>query len=1254
MAFPRKSIDIAIGPHAGVARTLFAVSSNATASILVNVTEMDSLGVGSKPVPGGLSGFILLNADGTVPTTLVDPNGATGTSSINNVELYDPSVQAPSVQAPSVQAPSVQAPSVQAPSVQAPGLAANGVPAPSVQAPSVQAAVVVATGTAAPSVQAPSVQATPPTDATYAVTSGGGVNTNTSLNVQLTGGTSTPLQLLVSQIYMTPQTDGKCNLVPQQQNITLANVPTATFTPVNQLGNTNVTAVPVTSPSFSIEPGGTAYITLRANVDIATMNQIVTQVAPVVTPQAINSNDTTSTTPPIIAPLFITTASLPNVISGQNYNQTLSAIGGTLGSGACSAYSWGWSGASGSGTPPGLTLSQSGVISGVPTAPGTYNVLVHVGTCRQESATRVLSIQVVAPLAITTASQLPAATQGISNAPVNFSATGGIGPYNWTPLTVDGMSLNSSGVLSGTPSATGTFPFTATVSDSGPPVQTVSQSMTLNVVPFTPNPTNGGLLFDNWNTAGVLSGPPTATTFYLPSTTKITQIANYHYFNGGALPGTISLQNQNGQLFGPFATVGVPGQGGVANAAWVGTPNIIVPAGVYTVIDSNSATWSYNATFSTTATGQVNCNCGFTRVWGFAVPVLVVINAADTGPGSLRQAILDFNQSSSLVGIIFNIPGSGVQTIGPQTDLPALTRPASLDATTQPGYTGTPIIELNGGVGIAVNGLHITAGNTTVRGFVINRFSGDGILLDTNGGDVIQANYIGTDVTGTIAQANKGNGIQIIDTPNNTIGGTTNSTANVISGNVGEGVRIDGALATGNVVQGNYIGTSASGSAAVGNSASGIYIRRAPGNSVIGNTVSGNLGFAGITICGNATFCGGSNVGTQGNNATGNIVQGNFVGTDASGTTALSNKQAGVSIDGAPNTQVGGTTANTHNIISFNGTNGVQIFSTGADSNKILGNTIASNNVGISVAAGTGNTLSQNSVSGDTGLGIDLAPAGVNLNTSGGAHNFPVITSAPLANGTTTINGTLNGTPSTAYTIEFFSNASCNSSGYGEGATFLGSSTNVGTDGSGNASFSFSAAAPATQSVFTATATDAGGTTSEFSACMPFPAATTVNLTPTSAGATMAGQSFNETRAGDVKVLTTGPLTVSSMTLSGLDIVGSSATSATVGARIYDTNSQALVGSGNVNVNAGSQLTVTIPIAATLASGATYRVGFYVQTAPSAGGGSGTVFLATSFPYTEPTGRFQIVAAWDSSPSGDVFPTTTNSALPQMTITVAP
>ena len=648
-----------------------------------------------------------------------------------------------------------------------------------------------------------------------------------------------------------------------------------------------------------------------------------------------------------------------------------------------------------------------------------------------------------------------------------------------------------------------------------------------------------------------------------------------------------------------------------------------------------------------------------------------VVNTNDSGPGSLRQAILDVNSQSSPqpVGIVFNIPGSGVHTITPSSALPTLTQPAIIDATTQPGFAGTPVIELNGGsAGAAANGLHVSAGNTTVRGFVIGGFGGDGVLLDTNGSDVIQGNYVGTDTTGTVAHPN-GNGIQIIATPNNMIGGSA-GLRNIISGNQGEGVRIDGTLATGNVVQGNYIGTDPSGSAAVGNSASGVFLRHAPGNSVLGNLISGNTGFAGITICGNAVFCGGGDISgiDETSNAAGNVVKGNFVGTNAAGTAALGNSQAGVSIDGAPNTVVGGTfLVGIRNVISFNGTNDVQIFSAGASGNKIVGNTIqgstTATTVGISVgifsgaAAGTGNTLSLNSISGHAGIGIDLTPAGVNPNTPGGANNFPVLTSAQLDPiGNTTINGTLNSTANASFSIEFFSNTSCNGSGNGEGAIFLGSAP-LTTDVNGNASFTQIVSGPAAGNAITSTATDAGGTTSEFSACTsvtspPPPATTAVNLTPTSAGTLTPGQSFNETRAADVKVLTAGPLTVSSMTLGGLNI-GSSASSALAGARIYDSSSGALVASGDATVNAGSQQTITIPIAATLASGATYRVGFYVQTNPT-GSGSGTVFVVTSFPYTESTGRFQVVAAWDSSPAGDVFPTTTNTVLPQMTITVAP
>ena len=241
-------------------------------------------------------------------------------------------------------------------------------------------------------------------------------------------------------------------------------------------------------------------------------------------------------------------------------------------------------------------------------------------------------------------------------------------------------------------------------------------------------------------------------------------------------------------------------------------------------------------------------------------------------------------------------------------------------------------------------------------------------------------------------------------------------------------------------------------------------------------------------------------------NAAGNVIQGTFVGTDASGANPLPNNQAGVSIDGAANNIVGGP-GGPGNFISFNLTNDVQLFSAGANGNKIELNQIrgstTATTVGISVGIFaespglTGNTLSQNSISGHSGLGIDLAPAGVNQNQPEGANNYPVISSAQVANGTTTISGTLNSVSNAKFAIEFFSSASCNASGHGEGTVFVGAIT-LTPNADGNAAFNFSTVGQPVGSVITATSTDASGTTSEFSACttVTTPAALGLVVTP--------------------------------------------------------------------------------------------------------------------------------------------------------------
>jgi hypothetical protein len=103
-------------------------------------------------------------------------------------------------------------------------------------------------------------------------------------------------------------------------------------------------------------------------------------------------------------------------------------------------------------------------------------------------------------------------------------------------------------------------------------------------------------LFDNGNIYAVQNRPTRRTQFTLAQPVHLTKILTYHWNNGrGAAAGTISLRNSAGETFGPWETDGLPGQGGVPSAYWVVEGDLELPAGTYTVIDSDPATWSHNA-----------------------------------------------------------------------------------------------------------------------------------------------------------------------------------------------------------------------------------------------------------------------------------------------------------------------------------------------------------------------------------------------------------------------------------------------------------------------------------------------------------------------------------------------------------------------------------------------------------------------------------------------------------------------------------
>jgi hypothetical protein len=189
--------------------------------------------------------------------------------------------------------------------------------------------------------------------------------------------------------------------------------------------------------------------------------------------------------------------------------------------------------------------------------------------------------------------------------------------------------------------------------------------------------------------------------------------------------------------------------------------------------------------------------------------VIPVTSAADDGPGTLRAAINASNTNPAADTITFALPGGGAQTISVLTALPGLTDRATIDGTTQQGYAGVPLITLSGPSNPAfspagMNGLTILGGNTTVRGLIINRFSGHGIAIRLKGGNVVAGSYIGTDGAGVpTAPPIGGSGIAIDSSSDNRIGGTAAADRNIIAGNTLAGV----AILTGrrNAVLGNAI-----------------------------------------------------------------------------------------------------------------------------------------------------------------------------------------------------------------------------------------------------------------------------------------------------------------------------------------------------------------------------------------------------------------------------------------------------------------
>ena len=480
-----------------------------------------------------------------------------------------------------------------------------------------------------------------------------------------------------------------------------------------------------------------------------------------------------------------------------------------------------------------------------------------------------------------------------------------------------------------------------------------------------------------------------------------------------------------------------------------------------------------------------------------------VTNTSDSGAGSLRQTILTANSNStSPRSIVFNIPGAGPFTISPLSLLPVITNSVTIDATTQPGWSSTnqPVVEVSGNSlpnGVTGDGLVLTASSNTVKGLAIAGFQGNGITLTNNSGSVIQGNYIGWDLGGS-KLANTGNGIMLYNSASNVIGGTNSTSGNVVVTSGNDGIHVEGTHANGNQVLGNIVGMTAVGTgngSAVGVTGNGIVITNASANIIGGNLISGNKG-DGLDLGGvSAAF---------------NVVQGNLIGTDITGTNAAKNNVNGISIVNSSSNSIGGLIFATANVISCNGGNGIALSGAAAQSNAIQGNfigtdktgtlnlknnsagvstTTAINNVVGGLTSSAGNIIAYNGSGGVTVSGGQCAilgnslfsnsgnPGDISLLNAGNSNAVPPVLSGATNNtGVTWISGTFTNSPNASYRIEFF--ASPNSA---DAETFLGA-TNVVTSATGVAIFNIVlTSGNITNQYVTATATDAGGNTSQIS-----------------------------------------------------------------------------------------------------------------------------------------------------------------------------
>lgn len=369
--------------------------------------------------------------------------------------------------------------------------------------------------------------------------------------------------------------------------------------------------------------------------------------------------------------------------------------------------------------------------------------------------------------------------------------------------------------------------------------------------------------------------------------------------------------------------------------------------------------------------------------WSSQAPsqTYTVTNLADSGAGSLRQAILDANANPGLDTIAFNLAGGGTQFVTLNA-VANVTDPVIIDGTTQPGFAGVPLITVKP-IGTGAQALNITAGGSTIKGLAFYAYVGSTngmVAISGAGNNVVTGCFFGfTGPDFSRGVVTTSTGLVIDGSNNNRIGGSTAADRNYFATNSGGQLIIRGGGA-GNIIVGNRFGTVPTGGP-LASQGDMIRIESSPNNTIGGsvgttpggacsgecNSIGGTTNANGVVITGSAS--------------TGNHVIGSYIGLLPTGSATQANSTDGVRLDNAPANFVGGSSEAERNLITGNTQSGIRVTGAAAIGNNITGNYVGLYTDGVSAPAPASSSL--------TGIWLIVSSTQTHIGgTSSGARNI--------------------------------------------------------------------------------------------------------------------------------------------------------------------------------------------------------------------------------------------------------------------------